>query len=81
MRLIDADALKENTTKFADCDGFNEVHSIIDNAPTVEQPKINRLVSDYDEAYCDRCNHIEVCKYYPLYGCVFRDEAKMKGEE
>ena len=36
MRLIDADKLKEATKSFTDCDGFNPVWQIIDNAPTVD---------------------------------------------
>lgn len=39
-RLIDAEALKEATKGFIDCDGFNPVWQIIDNALTVEDPQI-----------------------------------------
>ena len=33
--LISREALKEATKSFVDCDGFNPVWQIIDNAPTV----------------------------------------------
>ena len=34
--LISREALKTATKSFTDCDGFNPVWQIIDNAPTVE---------------------------------------------
>ena len=35
MRTVDADYLKEHTKHYKDCDGYNPVWEIIDNAPTV----------------------------------------------
>lgn len=46
MRAIDADNLKDKTKQFTDCDGFNLVWQIIDNAPTIE-------ITDYDTGYQD----------------------------
>ena len=42
--LISRSALKKATTRFTDSDGFNEVHCIIDNAPTAPLP-------DFKEGY------------------------------
>lgn len=38
--LISREALKKATKSFTDCDGFNPVWQIIDNAPTIK-PKLS----------------------------------------
>lgn len=43
--LISRSALKEATKSFADCDGFNPVWQIIDNAPTVEVPNYSGQIA------------------------------------
>lgn len=47
-RLIDADALKEATKSFTDCDGFNPVWQIIDNAPTINFSLILDNITEED---------------------------------
>ena len=49
--LISREALKKATKSFTDCDGFNPVWQIIDNAPTVETSKIEHKA--YNEGFKD----------------------------
>lgn len=59
--LISREALKEATKNFTDCDGFNPVWQIIDNAPTViatedcisREGAINAL--SHDRVCCNVC--------------------------
>lgn len=51
MRLIDADALKEATKTFIDCDGFNPVWEIIDHAPTVDAISNDEGYEMYGKGY------------------------------
>lgn len=48
--LISREALKEATKSFVDCDGFNPIWQIIDNAPTVE-PSFGLFRS----MFCETC--------------------------
>ena len=48
--LISREALKEATKSFVDCDGFNPIWQIIDNAPTVE-PSFGLFRS----LFCETC--------------------------
>lgn len=41
--LISREALKEATKSFIDCDGFNPVWQIIDNAPTVSKKELQKI--------------------------------------
>lgn len=47
--LISREALKEATKSFVDCDGFNPVWQIIDNAPTVDIKPFAIVKFDKDE--------------------------------
>ena len=49
MRIGDLDDLKRATTSFTDCDGFNPVWQIIDNAPTVDIK--DQIAGAYNEGY------------------------------
>lgn len=47
--LISRGALKEATKSFVDCDGFNPIWQIIDNAPTVEPEKVYLAKISFDK--------------------------------
>ena len=53
MRLIDADALKEEVNKKKVVGRFNTL-LLIDNAPTVE-PKQGEWITEYDRLKCPFC--------------------------
>lgn len=35
------------------------------------QPEQRPLTED-DYAYCAECDHVEMCRWYPMYGCEFK---------
>lgn len=35
------------------------------------QPEQRQLTED-DYAYCAECDHVEMCRWYPMYGCEFK---------
>jgi len=57
--LISREALKEATKNFTDCDGFNPVWQIIDNAPTLEEVD--------DVSPCTNCHE------WDCYGCKVKE--------
>ena len=61
MRIGDLDDLKRATTSFTDCDGFNPVWQIIDNAPTVDIK--DQIAGAYNEGYM--CGNKEAEKARP----------------
>ena len=48
--LISREALKKATTSFTDCDGFNPVWQIIDNAPTISDRYAEGYQTGFEEA-------------------------------
>ena len=43
------------------------------------QPEQRPLTED-DYAYCAECDHVEMCRWYPMYGCVFRSRPSAQPE-
>ena len=37
-----------------------------------EMESKNNVITEDDYLYCEDCDHIEMCRWYPLYGCEFR---------
>lgn len=33
-----------------------------------------------DYAYCDECDHSEMCRWYPMYGCEFKSRPSAQPE-
>lgn len=66
MRLIDADALKEDFAKHEDRKGYliGDWEDIIDNAPTIEMSYYL-----YREETCERKAHCFDYKYWHCIGC------------
>ena len=78
-RLIDADALKARMYKCVIIMPNGEkcmADRAIDTQPTVTAEPYKPEMSDADrkasEAWCEYCDHIEMCKWYPFSGCEFR---------
>lgn len=61
-RLIDADALKEETTQFGDLYGFNPVWQIIDNAPTIEPFEKIGAICDENCGYRPQGEYVDISK-------------------
>ena len=44
------------------------------------QPEQRTLTED-DYAYCTECDHVEMCRWYPMYGCEFKSRPSAQPEE
>lgn len=43
------------------------------------QPEQRTLTED-DYAYCTECDHVEMCRWYPMYGCEFKSRPSAQPE-
>ena len=51
--------------------GVREASDILRDLPSAEPEQ--RPATEDDYAYCAECDHVEMCRWYPMYGCEFRD--------
>ena len=58
-KFIDANKLKEATTQFEDCDGYNPVWEIIDKAQSVPVVSIEECYEMYGKGYHQGCIRAE----------------------
>ena len=80
MRLIDADALRydmcvSHCSAYEICGTQCRTIRIINEQPTIEaevKPKLSEDERKASEAWCENCDHIEMCKWDPFGGCEFR---------
>ena len=58
------------------CRGTCNVIDILQQQPTIDAEPVKPALSDDDhesgEVWCENCDHIEMCKWYPTCGCEFR---------
>jgi len=79
MRLIDADALKEEVNKKKVVGRFNML-LLIDNAPTVVED--NDPINDPHYGECEYCKHWECsANDYPCCACGSANEFQSKWEK
>lgn len=46
-----------------------------------EEPESEeRTLTEDDYAYCAECDHVEMCRWYPMYGCEFRSRPSAEPE-
>lgn len=60
--LISREALKEATKSFVDCDGFNPIWQIIDNAPTVEPFEKIGSICEENCGYNPQGKYVDISK-------------------
>lgn len=81
-RLIDADAVCEKLTALyknarrKSQRAYSVAIDVINGSDTIEVEPVKPALPDDErkasEAWCENCDHIEMCKWYPTCGCEFR---------
>ena len=44
------------------------------NLPSAQPETEERTLTEDDYAYCMNCDHVEMCRWYPMYGCEFKSK-------
>lgn len=44
-----------------------------------EEPE-ERPITEDDYTYCAECDHVEMCRWYPMYGCEFKSKPSAEPE-
>lgn len=69
-----AECLKHNWTI-----DFNDMEDFCDMAIEALSPRRREEATEEDSAYCDDCEAVEMCMWYPHDGCQFK-VSRPKGE-
>lgn len=75
MRSIDADALYAEMAKqkaFGMLTAEGALRAVA-NAPTIEPERKKPEQQESAKEYCNDCIHCEMCSWYPVEGCEFKD--------
>ena len=60
-----------------------DYYDLIDKTPEADaqKPEMSETDRKASEKWCEYCDHIEMCKWYPFGGCEFRSLPKSKEQE
>lgn len=50
------------------------------NLPSAQPETEERTLTEDDYAYCMNCDHVEMCRWYPVYGCEFKSRPSAQPE-
>ena len=60
-------------------DAFDMIERL-NSLPSAEPESKERPLTEDDYAYCAECDHVEMCRWYPMYGCEFKSRPSAQPE-
>lgn len=58
----------------------NAKNEILQVMSSSEPESEERPLTEDDYAYCAECDHVEMCRWYPMYGCEFKSRPSAEPE-
>lgn len=69
-----------NWWAFEDPNEIDITNVALDMAIEALSPRRREDATEEDYAYCDDCEAVEMCMWYPYDGCIFKIQSRPKGE-
>lgn len=85
IKALSEDKTDRMTREEAIADIKNNIKPVVggkslDMAIEALSPRRRKDATEEDYAYCDDCEAVEMCMWYPYDGCIFKIQSRPKGE-